>query len=184
MWTTFLLLLLLVSNFKNYKFLDYQNTQLNNNTTTQWSASRQKRWGSLAMKSMIMFGLFLHLRHASFAQSTVSSLSCEWVIFNTIHPLPLNLLLQEKVRQVAWVFYFSHSHLCFPWKKQLNMLACPEAISFWEEVPYFILFWQLLVFGLFFKSLFLGKESDYRYFQREKTEISLQNHLSSYLFQL
>lgn len=39
------------------------------------------------------------------------------------------------------------------------MLACPEAISFWEEVPYFILSWQLLVFGLFFKSLFLGKKS-------------------------
>lgn len=78
------------------------------------------------------------------------------------------------------ILLFSFSSFCFPWKKQLNMLACPGAVSFWVEVPYFVLSWQLLVFGLdfsfsfFFKSLFLGKNKKdyrhYRYFQREKTE--------------
>lgn len=112
MWRTFLLPLLpVISKITSFWITKKKTTQLNNNTATQWSASRQKRRGSLVMKSMTMFGLFLHLFHASFAQSTVSSSSCEWVIFNTIHFSPLNLLLQEKVMQVAWVFYFPHSHL-------------------------------------------------------------------------
>lgn len=70
------------------------------------------------------------------------------------------------------IFCIFFSCVYFLWRKQLNMLTCPKAISFSEEVLYSIPSWQLLGFGFVFKSLFLGKTIPvtfcYRYFQREK----------------